>query len=491
VSTRRRNAVGLRTKLLLLVGGTIALLMLAIFVGVALTGRTLLVGFLKEDAISVSRAFAVPVLETLIYGESGYVLPEDQLDKSIDQFLRQERRVREITVYDRDGMVISGSNLAKRELRANGRRPASLAGVAEPMTMVYRDWQYGWIVAAILPLKIGSRSWGFLEMVLDAEPAWRRLVALFWALAAAGALVTGGVLVVVNVLVKRATNSLTALAAAMDRLKLESDDAISLPESTDELGTVVRHFQQLQERLVHSRHQLVEAQKQVFHAEKLASIGRLASGVAHEVNNPLNGIRHCLYAIQQEPGNREQVAEFLGLIDEGLAHIEMVVQKLLQFAHKHSENPVAVDVNGEIRAVLALLDYRLKQHRIDVRLRLAPDLPPVMADPQLLQEVFMNLLLNSFDAVGEGGYVELRTAVENSLSVSVAVEDNGMGIAETDLPHIFDPFFSTKEPGKGTGLGLSVAQSIVEAYGGTIDVHSRQGIGSTFTVRLPIRGRMS
>jgi signal transduction histidine kinase len=87
--------------------------------------------------------------------------------------------------------------------------------------------------------------------------------------------------------------------------------------------------------------------------------------------------------------------------------------------------------------------------------------------------------------------VELRTAVENSHSVSVEVEDNGMGIAEADLPHIFDPFFSTKEPGKGTGLGLSVAQSIVEAYGGTIEVHSRQGVGSTFTVRLPIRGRMS
>jgi two-component system NtrC family sensor kinase len=489
MSAGTRNIVSLKTKLLALVGGTVALLMLVIFVGVALTGRALLLRFLKEDAVSVTRAFAVPVMETLIYSENGYVQREDQLDKSIDQFIRQEQRVREITVFDSDGKVISGSNLAERQFRAHARRPVALAGIVEPVTMVYRDWQHGWIVGAILPLKIGNRSWGFLEMLLDAEPAWRRLVALFWALAASGVLVTSGVLVVLSVLMGRATNSLKALAAAMDRLELDSEDSISLPETNDELGTVVRHFLQLKDRLTQSRRQLVEAQKQIFHAEKLASIGRLASGVAHEVNNPLNGIRHCLFAIRQEPGNHEQLTEFLGLIDEGLAHIEMVVQKLLQFAHKQSETSLPVDVNAGIRMVLALLDYRLKQHRVDVRLELDPNLPAVMADPQLLQEVFMNLLLNSFDAVEEAGQVEVRTVAEDSGFASVVVRDNGLGIAEADLPHIFEPFFSTKEPGKGTGLGLSVAQSIIEAYGGTIGVESRQGVGSTFIVRLPIRGR--
>lgn len=489
MSADPRKVVSLKTKLLALVGGTVALLMIVIFVGVALTGRALLVRFLKEDAISVTRAFAVPVLETLIYSESGYVQREDQLDKSIDQFLRQERRVREITVFDPDGKVISGSNLARREFRANARRPESLAGVVVPVTMVYRDWEYGWIVSALLPLKIGNRSWGLLEMVLDAEPAWRRLMALFWALVAAGILVTGGVLLVLNVLMGRATNSLTALAAALDRLDLDSEGAIELSATNDELGTVVRNFQRLKDRLAQSRGQLVEAQKQIYHAEKLASIGRLASGVAHEVNNPLNGIRHCLYAIQQEPENREQLAEFLGLIDEGVTHIEMVVQKLLQFGYKQSASSVPVDVNAGIRTVLALLDYRLTQHRVNVHLELDPGLPAVMADPQLLQEVFMNLLLNGFDAIGEGGRIDAGSASDDPGFVRVTVTDNGEGIAEADLPHIFEPFFTTKEPGRGTGLGLSVAQSIVEAYGGTIEVKSDQGVGSTFTVRLPMRGR--
>jgi signal transduction histidine kinase len=124
---------------------------------------------------------------------------------------------------------------------------------------------------------------------------------------------------------------------------------------------------------------------------------------------------------------------------------------------------------------------------VDLQLELDPALPPVVADPQLLQEVFMNLLLNAFDAAEEGGRVAVRTGSDGTTAVRVSVTDDGVGIAEANLPHIFEPFFTTKDPGKGTGLGLSVAQGIVEAYRGTIGVESRPGAGSTFTVRLPMR----
>jgi signal transduction histidine kinase len=488
MSADARQIVSLKTKLLALVGGAVALLMLTIFVGVALTGRALLLRFLQEDALSVTRAFAVPVLETLIYSENGFVQREDQLDKFIDQLLHQEPRIREITVFDPEGRVISGSNLARRESRAKTHLDEPLAGVAEAVTMVTRDWTYGWVVSAVLPLKIGNRSWGFLEMALDAEPAWRRLLALFWTLAIAGLVVTGGVLAVLNVLVGRATNSLTALAGAMERLDLDSSDPIELPAPNDELGIVVRNFQRLTARLTQSRRELVDAQKQIYQTEKLASIGRLASGVAHEINNPLNGIRHCLYAIRQEPENREQTAEYLALIDEGLAHVDMVVQKLLQFARKQGERAEPVDVNAGIRSVLSLLEYQVRQRRVQVELALDAALPQVVADPQLLQQVFMNLFLNGVDAVRDEGRIVVRTRADGPGWVLVVVADDGLGIPEADLPHIFEPFFTTKEPGKGTGLGLSIVQGIVEAYGGTIQVESRPGAGSTFTVRLPAQG---
>jgi two-component system, NtrC family, sensor kinase len=485
-----RHTVSLKTKLLVLVGGTVALLLVLIFVAVALAWRTLVISNLREDALSVTRAFAVSVLETLIYSENGYAQREDQLDKSIEQFIRQERRVREITIFDTRGKVISGSNLAEREYRPHPRGPATLAGVTGPVTTVHGDHERRWVVETLMPLKTGDKGWGFLEMTLDAAPAQRRVVALFWGLALSLALATSGVMLVLNFQVRRATGSLTALAKAMDRLDLDSEGAIDLPMTNDELGTVIRHFDLLKDRLVQSRQQLVEAQRQIYQAEKLASIGRLASGVAHEVNNPLNGIRHCVFAIQQEPENREQTAEYLGLIGEGLDHIDQVVQKLLRFAHKPSQNPIPTDVNAGIRSVLALLGYRLKQHQVDVRLELDPRLPLVLADPQLLQEVFMNLLLNGFDAVTEGGRVVVQTASEDVTGVRVSVTDDGVGIDVADLGRIFDPFFTTKEPGKGTGLGLSVAQSITEALGGTISVESQKGKGSRFTLRLPVRGRI-
>ena len=248
----------------------------------------------------------------------------------------------------------------------------------------------------------------------------------------------------------------------------------------------MRQFNRMRARLAQSKEELLSAQRQIFHAERLAAIGRLASGVAHEVNNPLNGIRSCLFAIRQEPENGVQTAEYLGLIEEGIGTIEGIVQKLLGFARKSRGN-VPVDLNDEIGAVLSLLAYRLEEKGVDVTEALAPDLPSVRGEASLVQEVLMNLVLNAFDAVASGGRITVRTAREG-VFVRVDVEDDGCGISEDDLPKVFEPFFTTKEPGKGTGLGLSVAQRIVEVHGGSIAVTSRAGGGSRFTVRLPAEG---
>ena len=266
---------------------------------------------------------------------------------------------------------------------------------------------------------------------------------------------------------------------------LDSGAGPALPESDDEIGTVVKQFNRMRERLAQSRAELLSAEREIFHAERLASIGRLASGVAHEVNNPLNGIRSCLYAIRQDPDDRAQTAEYLGLIEEGIGKIESIVQKLLGFARKSRGN-APVDLNTEIDAVLALLSYRLDEKSVDLRLDLGSDLPPVRGEATLVQEVLMNLVLNAFDAIEPGGRVAIRTAREGNF-VCADVKDDGPGILAEDLPRIFEPFFTTKEPGKGTGLGLPVAQRIAESQGGSITVSSTPGSGACFTVRLPVR----
>jgi len=470
----------LRGRLLLATGGTVTLLLLTVFIAVLLTWRSRVVRDLETSALAVTRAFSVSVLETLLEADGGTIRAPERLDDYVAHLMRDEPRVRSVRVYDPSGRLVSASSPPDP-----GTPPASAPFAGRTLTSVYNSPRWGWVVETNLPLQTAGRPWGLLEILYDASRTRRELTSLYVMLGAGTIVVVVALLLVLHGLVVREIRPLTALASVMDRFALDSGAGPALPESDDEIGTVVKQFNRMRERLAQSRAELLSAEREIFHAERLASIGRLASGVAHEVNNPLNGIRSCLYAIRQDPDDRAQTVEYLGLIEEGIGKIESIVQKLLGFARKSRGN-APVDLNAEIEAVLALLSYRLDEKSVNLRLDLASDLPPVRGEATLVQEVLMNLVLNAFDAIGAGGRVAIRTAVEGDF-VGVYVKDDGPGIPAEDLPRIFEPFFTTKEPGKGTGLGLPVAQRIAESQGGSITVSSTPGSGACFTVRLPVR----
>jgi signal transduction histidine kinase len=294
---------------------------------------------------------------------------------------------------------------------------------------------------------------------------------------------------VIYYLVSKMTNSLHNLVETIDKIDLESDEFQDMEISNDEIGYLTRHFRNLEQRLSQSHTKLLDAQRQIYQAEKLASIGRLSSGVAHEINNPLNGIRNCLYSIRQEPENKELQQEYFQLIDEGINHIESVVQKLLGFSRHSKPNISSVNINSIIGMVLHLLSYQMDKKYITISTQLEEHLPEIAADTGLIQEIVMNLLLNSYDAVDEKGKIILRSGQLDHDQIYFSVEDNGAGIPPEEQQHIFDPFFTTKDPGKGTGLGLSVSMGIVEAHGGTMTVYSEPNKKTIFTVTLPIKGK--
>ena len=226
-------------------------------------------------------------------------------------------------------------------------------------------------------------------------------------------------------------------------------------------------------------------EQQIRNSEKLASVGKLAAGVAHEINNPLGGILNCLYNLGKgtiSPARRE---EYLASMEDGLRRVQKIVRQLLDFSQQHQPEFALADINQVIDRVLVLTNHLFAPNRILLETALGSSLPPLMIDRHMIEQVLMNLILNAVQAMKDGGVLSIRTSVEEGVCV-VTIRDTGSGIAPSVLPKIFDPFFTTKNEGEGTGLGLSVSLGIVERHGGRIVVDSEVGKGTVFTMYLPV-----
>jgi len=224
----------------------------------------------------------------------------------------------------------------------------------------------------------------------------------------------------------------------------------------------------------------------LVHAEKMAAVGQLVSGVAHEVNNPLTAILGFADLLIENPDLPEAARKDLRVILQEAQRTKQIVQNLLSFARQMPPQRNAVQLNSILRRTVQLRSYDFTSHGIEVTEQLEEGLPEVMGDAHQLQQVFLNILNNAYDAVHEVGRparIEITSAKSGEI-VEVSFCDNGNGISQPD--RIFDPFFTTKEVGKGTGLGLSICYGILKEHGGEILCHNNaSGQGATFIVRLP------
>jgi hypothetical protein len=228
----------------------------------------------------------------------------------------------------------------------------------------------------------------------------------------------------------------------------------------------------------------VRLEEPLQHSEKMASIGLLAAGVAHEVNTPLTGISSYTQMLREQVDAKDPSAGLLEKIEKQTFRAAKIINNLLNFARSSSAEFERVDVNKAILDVFSLVEHQLQKARIKVRRELAPDLPPIRGNENRIQQVFFNLILNARDAMPSGGWLTLVTQADDD-TVIVEVKDTGVGIKREDVKRIYDPFFTTKGIGRGTGLGLSVSYGILQEHGGAIFVESVPGKGTTFQVALP------
>ena len=228
--------------------------------------------------------------------------------------------------------------------------------------------------------------------------------------------------------------------------------------------------------------QVKKLQQQVDQSEKLAVIGQLAAGVAHEIGNPLTSISALVQIIQRKSKD-EKLTEQLSTIKENIDRISKIVRELVDFSRPPGEEKELLQVNDVVKIAVGIVKYDKRVKNVEFKTDFCQDLPIILAVPDQLLQVFVNILINALDAISGEGKIEVRTYFDD-IFICIDILDDGFGMDAEIKSKIFNPFFSTKEVGKGTGLGLSVSYGIIKKMHGKILVKSKKNEGSVFTVKL-------
>ena len=289
-----------------------------------------------------------------------------------------------------------------------------------------------------------------------------------------------------------------------EKLVLDSSDEIGeLSQGLNKISDYVQNLQSqfsnkfltMHEDLQRALEELSRQEQELIKSAKLSSMGKLAASVAHEINNPLTGIRTLakilLDKLQEHDKpevDLEDFRKYLFLIETEATRCGTIVKNLLSFARQDRMKMEPLDLNQILERCLSLMEYNFKVQKINLRKELSNSLPLISGDFSQIQQSLMAILINASEAMIRGGQLTVRTGADNSFAW-VEIADTGSGIPPENLPYIFEPFFTTKGKGKGLGLGLSIAYGIIQSHQGEIGVQSEMGKGTTFNIRFPVSSK--
>jgi signal transduction histidine kinase len=365
----------------------------------------------------------------------------------------------------------------------SGSRPGATDGSTDAGDSELPWLRINWEIKALVP--IACVLLGGMLLFLLATVSWRdpeRHTVLL--VAGAGAVaICGALLVVLTYLIQRPMVELQEKIAQLG--EGDFDVAVSFARRNDEIGDLGRNFNRMAQQLRESRLEIERLHRtQISRAEHLATLGELATGLAHEIRNPLAGIAGVFEIIGRDLPTTSPARAVVKDVRQEIARINHIVTDLLQTARPHPPRVRKSDLNTTVEHAVMLGRLQAAPKSMEVVFTKDPTLPEVEHDSDQIHQVVLNLLLNALQATEDPGTVSVRVKAQDQFAV-VEVTDKGRGITPEDLPNIFRPFYTTK--GDGTGLGLSLAQRIVEDHHGKIDVASTVGQGTTFSVLLPLQ----
>jgi two-component system NtrC family sensor kinase len=453
----------------------------------------------QQQSTGMLVAAAVPLLDQqgqlagILYGGDLLNRRHELVDSIKREVFADEtyegKEIGTVTIFQ-DGLRIATNVIAENGERAVGTGMSEVVydevirrgGTWSKPAFVVNDWY----ITAYEPIRdpsqrvIGAIYVGLLERPF--ARAQTTIIARFLLLMIAATAISLVLIFLVTMVVMRPIGRIVTMSQKVIDGDISARVGIRPP---GELGLLCQAVDYMADAIVKREDETKEALRhQVTRAEKLASIGRLAAGVAHEINNPLTGVLTFSHLMREKPNMDAQDREDLDLIIRETTRAADIVRGLLDFARERPVLMERLDLNEVVRRIVRLIANQKKFERIIIEELVEEDLPDVRGDMNQLQQVLLNLSLNACAAMPKGGKLTIRTAAADG-KVMLKVGDTGCGIKPEHLDRIFEPFFTTQDVGKGTGLGLSVTYGIVEQHGGELEVQSREGEGSTFTIYLP------
>ena len=409
-------------------------------------------GYIEQDQEKLKRAYSV---EIMIFG-SDYTLNYNSLDKLSDAEqdwanLADKMRLREVKrrFENPDGTSVT--------------QDVTLAG--KPYKVFYLLLEFGRFYCLLRPM--------------DAIAEAKRTFA--WYMLSIAVLVLVLVALISQRIGKNLTNPIKVLVDSTARVATGDLDEQCEIKTHDEIGDLAAAFNQMTQDLKQSRDQLIQA-------ERLATAGKMSASFAHEIRNPLSSMRMLAQMLMQKPEMSPEMStkkhqQSLRYILEEIERIDTIVKGLMDFARPTVLNRTQQPIAPVLQSVLDLMETNLAHHQIQLVLDMSPVTPEIQFDSDKLKQAFMNVVLNAIEAMPHGGALKVSTFTEDD-RVCIAVIDAGIGIAAEDLAHIFEPFFTRKT--KGTGLGLANVKRILEEHGGSVEIESTPGEGTTVAMWLPM-----
>lgn len=532
--------ISLQEKFIIITFSTVIIFMLVMGYLVSKKNNSAIYKDIERQGSILAETLAIPVINDLIYERLGLVEEGGLIDNYITEiFNKNVIDLIYIAVLDSNGRVISHNDFSEYGLVYDD--PITTKALASDTTIVQKfhnaDIGSGALDFAT-PLMIGKKRWGTLKFGISLGVLEKEMQSTIYGVVVITVMMLAGCFVFIVLLSRWFIKPIAELAETMeqargDRLEVQvstrkgSDEIARLGQSfnqmisrirqsnlelknthdkllqfvsiiqkaggdtldvevdiegSKEIALLCQSFNQMIYRIRQSNLELKKTHEKLLQTEKLASLGILVSGVAHEINNPLGGLFNCVDMLEERGEDKNFRQRYLNLLKDGLSSIENTVGKLLWMSGTGEKIPQDIEFKQALSDAFGLVEYKMKKSSI----RYIEDIEDGLAvrfDPYDLQQVLINLIINAVQSMPEGGILTIKAFCKRS-KVVLEVSDTGEGIGEENISKIFDPFYTTKSPGEGTGLGLWMTYEIVNSYGGDISVASRKNKGTTFLVTL-------